>query len=301
MHALNKNIIHQLPDDLSDSKHDALIHFYHTTLSSKRNKVVFKKNMACMLLKGVKEVHTRTENICISKDQILMLSSGSTLMSETLASNGEYEAILLFFGNETLLNVCNQLNYKILNKPHTSGVLTLHKDKYLNHYIDSLLLLKGSDVKLQDIKVKEFLIYLHAKHLTVFKHLVAQAFKDDKNIKLQQVIEMNMNSGLSLNELAFLCDMSLSSFKRHFIELYDMSPQKYFLEKKMEKAMHLLGLNRTPSEVSIELGYEHLSAFSFEFKKRMGLAPKQYQVELLKKRIELKSYHSMSDSKRTLH
>lgn len=289
MSALNPTTIHQLPDDLSDSKQDALIHFYKTNLSSKKNKVIFKKNMACMLLKGVKEVHTSTENICIDRDQILMLSSGSTLMSETVANNGEYEAILLFFGNDTLLNVCNQLNHKIPNTTNASGVLTLQKDNYLNHYIESLLLLKGADGSIHDIKVREFLCYLHAEHFNVFKQLVAQAFKHDKNIKLQQVVEMNLNSGLSLNELAFLCDMSLSSFKRHFMELYEKSPQKYFMDKKMEKAMHLLGLDKSPSEVAMALGYEHLSAFSFEFKKRMGVSPKQYQVERLKKRIEPKS------------
>ncbi|HEY1047138.1 MAG TPA: AraC family transcriptional regulator [Bacteroidia bacterium] len=289
MHLLNQNKIHQLPVDLSDSKQDALIHFYHTTLSSKKNKVIFKKNMACLLLKGVKEVHTTTENICISNNQVLMLNTGSTLMSETVASNGEYEAILLFFGNDTLLNVCNQLNFKIPENSQSIGIITMHKDSYLNHYIESLQLLKSADDSMHDIKIREFLGYLHAEHKDLFRQLVTQAFKGSKNIKLQQVIEMNMYSGLSLNELAFLCDMSLSSFKRHFFELYEKSPQKYFIDKKMERALHLLGSNRTPSEVSIELGYEHLSAFSYEFKKRMGLAPKQYQVELLKKRIELKS------------
>lgn len=289
MLATDQNKIHQLPDDLSDSTYDALIHFYHTTLSSRKNKVVFKKNMACFLLKGVKEVHTSTENICISNNEVLILCNGSTLMSETVASNGEYEAILLFFGNDTLLNVCNQLKYKIPKNINSKGVISFTKDRYLRHYVDSLQLLRDSNTTIHEIKVREFLVYLLTEHPDVFKQLLAQAFKDSKNIKLQQVIEMNVNSGLNLNELAFLCDMSLSSFKRHFFELYEMSPQKYFLDKKMGKALHLLSLQKSPTEISNELGYENLSAFSYEFKKRIGVSPKQYQVELLEKRIELKS------------
>jgi AraC-like DNA-binding protein len=47
----------------------------------------------------------------------------------------------------------------------------------------------------------------------------------------------------------------------------------------MEKAATLLRQpGRTVSDLSDELGYEHLSSFSQSFKQVYGVTPKQYQV-----------------------
>ncbi|WP_420152093.1 helix-turn-helix domain-containing protein, partial [Siphonobacter sp.] len=78
---------------------------------------------------------------------------------------------------------------------------------------------------------------------------------------------------------AFLCHTSLSTFKRRFAKIYGTSPNKWFLEKRMQKAAQLLKQgDYKVSEVYYEIGYENLSSFIQSFKQVYGVTPKQYQL-----------------------
>jgi len=73
--------------------------------------------------------------------------------------------------------------------------------------------------------------------------------------------------------------MSLSTFKRRFMKIYRTSPNKWLLEKRMQKAAQLLkGGDLKASEIYCELGYENLSSFIQSFKQIYGITPKQYQL-----------------------
>ena len=284
------NDIHILPDDFPIASGDTMIYFYSNNKSSVNNKVVFTKNMFCLLQQGVKEVQTSTEKVRITNKEVLMLTSGSALMSESLAESNNYEAILIFFGNKTLSDFCAKQPLEIKTKTTKKSVLKIDRDEFLNNFCQSLKLLrKENNVKIDELKIQEILGYISAKYPETFQLLITQAFADTNDIKLKQIIELNTNKGLTLDELAFLCNTSVSTFKRRFAEVYKMSPQKYFTQTKMEQAKVLLSLNKRPSEIYPQLGYENLSAFSNEFKKYFGVSPKQFQNknELLAKEFEL--------------
>jgi AraC-like DNA-binding protein len=73
--------------------------------------------------------------------------------------------------------------------------------------------------------------------------------------------------------------MSLSSFKRRFARIYGNSPNRWLLEKRMERAAKMLRQEkRKASEIYYELGYENLSSFIQSFKQVYGTTPKQYQL-----------------------
>jgi transcriptional regulator GlxA family with amidase domain len=50
------------------------------------------------------------------------------------------------------------------------------------------------------------------------------------------MIESNVHSNLKLEEIAFLCNMSLSTFKRHFIVEYNEAPGKWLQDKRLQRA-----------------------------------------------------------------
>jgi AraC-like DNA-binding protein len=73
--------------------------------------------------------------------------------------------------------------------------------------------------------------------------------------------------------------MSLSTFKRRFARIYGTSPNKWLLEKRMQKAAQMLKQSECKvSEIYFELGYENLSSFIQSFKQVHGITPKQYQL-----------------------
>ena len=75
------------------------------------------------------------------------------------------------------------------------------------------------------------------------------------NYEFQEVIQQNLFEDLNLEDLAFLTNLSLSSFKRKFASTYQTTPNKYIVTKRLEKAQNLL----KTSELGVaEIAYEEL-------------------------------------------
>lgn len=97
---------------------------------------------------------------------------------------------------------------------------------------------------------------------------------------VRQVVEQNYASPISLDELAYLSGRSLSSFKRDFQQIYNMSPASWIRERRLSKAKELL--ESTPmsvSEICYSLGFENVSHFSRIFKEYYGQAPTGMQKQ----------------------
>ena len=75
--------------------------------------------------------------------------------------------------------------------------------------------------------------------------------------------------------------MSVSTFKREFFKQYQTTPIKWFHEKRLEHIALLLRTKQTrPIDLYEAAGYENFSNFIQAFKKRYGVTPKQYQVQI---------------------
>lgn len=91
---------------------------------------------------------------------------------------------------------------------------------------------------------------------------------------IRHVVEMHYASPVSLPELAYLSGRSLSSFKRDFKAIYNMTPASWIREKRLEKAKEMLEATQLPvSEICYSLGFENISHFSRIFKEYHGQAP----------------------------
>ncbi len=65
-------------------------------------------------------------------------------------------------------------------------------------------------------------------------------YDSDRDLLIRQAVTANMFYTITAEELAFLCNMTLSTFKRHFGKIYGTSPSKWILAKRMEKAAQYL-------------------------------------------------------------
>ena len=78
-------------------------------------------------------------------------------------------------------------------------------------------------------------------------------------------------------ELAALCNLSESQFRRLFKEAYGVSPITYKNNLRIKMARSLLEAGAySISEISDILGFDDIYAFSHAFKKSMGTAPSEY-------------------------
>ena len=271
-----------LPDYLQlNSEEEIQLFDYVAEGESEKNMVNLTMNTCSFLLEGFKEVITGNKTVSINQEDFLLMKAGHCLMTERFAMPSNYRSLLLFFSDKAVLDFCRKHHIDLNTHEIGSNVLSIHKDAFLKNLIQGLLELSKMNAtvrsKLLPLKFEELMLYLVASQGTGFLSSLL-AHTTDKARHFKEVVESNKLNKLILKELAFLCHMSLSTFKREFEKVYGESPSKWFQDQRLEYSAFLLkNESKRASDIFDEIGYENLSNFIHAFKTKYGITPKQYQ------------------------
>ncbi len=258
------------------------IYDYQTSKEISKQQIQLKKHTFSFLLEGKKEVFFDNSNFSIDKSSFLLMKSGHCLMTETPSSISEnYRSILLLFSTEEVINLMKKYDLKPNYKVSSRSTYSFRYDSFITGFVNSLITISKLSPNLQgnllQTKFEEIMLYLIEVRGANFLH----SFTEDlnQNQRFIETIESNVMNKLTVKELAFLSNMSISTFKRTFEKNFQSSPSKWFQDKRLEQAALLLDndANR-PSDIFEEIGYENLSNFIQAFKTKFGITPKQYQL-----------------------
>ena len=99
-------------------------------------------------------------------------------------------------------------------------------------------------------------------------------FNESWKIDLLPFMEANYTQDMTLDEFATYTGRSLATFKRDFAKVSDLSPEKWLIKKRLDKAYELLSNgNIKPSDVYVAVGFKNRSHFSSTFKRQFGIPP----------------------------
>ncbi|MEW7278802.1 AraC family transcriptional regulator [Aquimarina sp. 2201CG1-2-11] len=266
-----------LPYDLiNDELHDVCFYNYSSKGTKLNHSVNFGYHVINFLIEGTKGIVSPEKKDIIGHNHIILIRSGNCLMTETASSNGNYLSYLLFFNDLAISNFKNRFNLSSTSKTRATptSFLTIQKDEFIANFITSLRFLSESKAIWQ-VKFEEFMLYLIEQQGI---HLLDFFNPSTQNTTINTVIENNLMNDISLQELAFLCNMSLSSFKRRFYETYNDTPFNWIQNRRLDLVKQQLQIdNIRPSDIYLEYGFSNQSSFTQAFKKRFGITPKQYQ------------------------
>lgn len=272
----------KFPNDLPlKTSDDVQVFDYKSSKELSKQQIVLNKNTFSFLIEGTKEVVFNNTSLAIDNLEFLIMKSGNCLMTEKLSEVNNYRSVLLFFSNEIVLKFIQKFNIQ-KNKPtKNKSVYAFYYDDFIKRIVKSLLDIskfsKVTQQKLLEVKLEEILLYLIELHGTSILYSLT-ANIDNASLKFIKTIENNKLKKLTLKQLAFLCNMSVSSFKREFEKQYLESPIKWFQNKRLEHAHYLLNKeHKTSSEIYFEVGYESLSSFIQAYKSKYLITPKQQQ------------------------
>ena len=274
-----------LPDFSQRSTSTILFHNYESEIENSKIKVDMGSHLISFILEGQKEVFQHTSSARVDTNSFLMLKAGNCLMTERLSENRSYKSFLFFFDKEVITDFMVKHNIQADVPDENPDYLVLEKDLFVKHFLESLILLIHEmgviPQALKRAKFEELMLYLIEQHGKQVVQFYLEKSRSPQEINFKKVIEQNLDNKLSLEELAFLCNMSLSTFKRKFAEHYESSPSKWFLQKRMEQAEYMLRVQKLkPSEIYFEVGFSNLSSFSQAFKNRYGSSPAKYSSQL---------------------
>ncbi len=256
---------------------DLFVYDFKMTNDVVKSKVNLSMNMFSFLQVGKKQVHFAGTSVAVNKDQSLLLKKGNWLWTELLDTEAIYYCKLFFFSEKKLTDFLSKYTNDVKSYNEDVPYFVIENDDYIASFINSLssiaLAEHSYSSALLSIKFEEIMLYLLNKYGNKFEFylhsLISKEISPFKN-----VVESNVNSSLKLEEIAFLCNMSLSTFKRHFASEYNEPPGKWLQDKRLQKAKELLQVGELKaSDIYLDIGYNNLSNFSVAFKNKFGISP----------------------------
>ena len=260
-----------LPDELPIEKLQFVqVYDYNTKQEITKQQIILNQNTFSFLAEGTKEVFFDSSALSIDNSSFLLMKAGHCLMTEKLSAVHNYRSILLFFPNEIVSKIMRKAAVKVIKGQINQSVYAFQYDAFIQRFVTSLLdiskLSRATQEKLLEVKLEEILLYLTEINGFDFLNSLLSNGSNNKQ-KIIYTVESNLLSKLTIPELAFLCNMSVSTFKREFEKCYSDSPMKWFQNKRLEHAHYLIHQEqKNASEIFLDIGYENLSSFIQAYK-----------------------------------
>lgn len=157
-------------------------------------------------------------------------------------------------------------------------------NKLIEQYMNNLALYFESpetlDEELGILKLKELMmILLKSENHVQIRTLLSDIFTP-VNVKFKDAIERNIFNHLSTDQLAFICNMSISTFKRVFKKNFETSPAKYIKDRRLQHAASMLVCtNENISAIAYDSGFQDVTTFSAIFHEKYKTAPSKYRLD----------------------
>lgn len=160
-----------------------------------------------------------------------------------------------------------KLDRGVVILPHTVELASLFAS--MTPYLDPEVKPKDN---FMELKLQEALMAL----LAIDGRFVPTMFDFNEPWKIDIIgfMEENYMCDLSIEEIAHYTGRSLATFKRDFKRVSDLTPEKWIIRKRLERAYELMRAGRRKVvDVCVEVGFRNPSHFSTAFKKQFGIAP----------------------------
>lgn len=104
-----------------------------------------------------------------------------------------------------------------------------------------------------------------------------------QKIDLRDFMEKSFKSDMSMSEFARASGRSLSTFKRDFKKMSDLSPERWLTDRRLRASLEMLKRGKRVTDTCFDVGFKNVSHFSAIFKKKFGVTPGEIRKGLLPK------------------
>lgn len=248
-------------------------------LDEKSSKIWWHNNFFAHVLTGQTVLKTPTQEYTLRAGDSAFAKKGSVLSHNHVQE--DFCELLIFVPDDFIRTVTQKYKVSLTLKDdssHTDTIILLNTDEVLRSYFQSLLthFLQvtppvGTLVKL---KFEELLLnILSGNNHAPLKYYLSEISRSSRP-SIREIMELNFFSNLSMDEFAQLCGRSLTAFKKEFSLIYNTSPGKWLMKKRLEYSHYLLETtDLTLDEICMESGFENQSHFNRVFKDKYGVSP----------------------------
>ncbi|MBD5640980.1 MAG: AraC family transcriptional regulator [Desulfovibrio sp.] len=134
---------------------------------------------------------------------------------------------------------------------------------------------KAENAQLAGLIARELhLLILSAPQSGLLRQLYLAGGTDNRITGVIVWLRANLQTSVSMEHLARMAHMSVSTFHRHFKQITGMSPLQYHKQLRLYEAQRLmLAENEHASGAALAVGYESVTQFSREYRRLFGAPP----------------------------
>lgn len=238
-------------------------------------------NHILFVLEGKKIWHTPAGAYEMTAGSCAFVRKGGRAVEQFFDSN--FCVIVFFLSDDFICETLRPVLRSAAAQPAgetAQPVIRLQMDDTLTAFLHSMLpyfnRMQPPEKMLLGLKFRELLLNIagNSHNRAFIDYCCALLQIPEPAAVLRSVMEENFCYNLPLDAYAQLCNRSLSAFKRDFQKVFQTTPGKWLLTKRLDHARHLLAVtDKTVSEVAFESGFENLSHFSRVFRERFGASP----------------------------
>jgi AraC-like DNA-binding protein len=194
----------------------------------------------------------------------------------------KFERIIFCFEEEFIRNFQGKHQLEATKFDPADTFVKITPTKLIPDFIRSLKPYSDNtgriEAAFEDLKYEELLLIL-LKNQPELAGILFRYGMPEK-INLEEFMNRNFKFNVSIERFAYLTGRSLSAFKRDFRTIFNQTPNRWLVQKRLQEAYFLISKkNKKASAIYLDLGFEDLSHFSFAFKKLFGLRPTELAGE----------------------
>ncbi|WP_242202056.1 helix-turn-helix domain-containing protein [Aestuariivivens insulae] len=236
------------------------------------------------VLSGQKKWITPANEYLVKENQSIFVRKGAFKNQQYFE---EGFCVLMFFMKDDFVKRCVQEDIsseiKALKKiDHPEFIYRIKVSESLEALYHSFFsyLKEGKRIsqKIIELKFREMLLNICSDYNNAEIKNVFYTIGQNAGGTIEQIMEEQFIYNLKIDEFARLCGRSTSSFKRDFKNVYNTTPGKWLLTKRLNLASNLmLGTDFTIQQICYDCGFESDSHFIRSFKDKFGQTPKQWR------------------------
>lgn len=243
-------------------------------------------NYIVYVMEGRKIWHTPNGSYDMQPPQCVFIRKGACIIEQFF--DAKFCLILFFIPDDFIVDVLRSKTNPIRNtkQDHKPVIPITHSpatDAFFYSMMPYFQAGREPDRALLQLKFRELILSIadnpdNTELLSYFSALL----QEPQNVSLQRIMEENFCFNLKLEDYAKLSCRSVASFKRDFLKIFNTTPGKWLLEKRLDHALHLLtNVGRSVADASFESGFESPSHFSRSFRDRFGVSPTAAKQKVL--------------------
>lgn len=246
---------------------------------------------ACFIYfaEGKTKITSVSEQTEIAHHESVLLKCGSYFADLLKYSNADRFEILVFHLYPDLLRKIYKDEIPVFLKSTKNNSL-IHKvatDDLIKKFVESLYFYFDNpqivNDELLELKIKELvLLLIQTKNAESVVGLFSELFTP-RNLSIKEVVNNHLFSHLSIDDLANLSNLSVSTFNRTFQTMFNDTPASYIKTKRLERATELLSVSSlTINEIAFQTCFNDATHFSRSFKTAYKCSPTEYRLAMRK-------------------